>query len=419
MGGEQNGASRWNRVTHESQRRRQAGPLVNDDARQPLSPLLIADFSRVLAGPYCTMMLGDLGADVVKVERPDGGDDTRSWGPPYLDGESTYYLGVNRNKRSVALDLRDTDDLRLAKTLADNADVLVENFRPGTMARFGLDEPAIRRTNPALVYCSITAFGPAAGGHLAGYDLLVQALGGLMSVTGPDPGQPTKVGVAAVDVLAGLFATVGILAALRERDRTGRGQHVEINLMSALLSALANQSAGYVLAQDIPRAMGNAHPSIVPYDTYPTGDGMLVLAVGNDKQFGGLCDVLGVTELARDERFCTNDARVLNRSPLRAELERALASQSARYWTTALTHSGVPAGAVNNIAEAFAYADHLGLQPIRQTSDDDGQLGRQVASPIDLSDTPVAYRTRAPRLGEHSTDIRSWLAALEAQRQTA
>lgn len=392
---------------------------MNYAAGQPLSSILVADFSRVLAGPYCTMTLGDLGADVVKVERPDGGDDTRAWGPPYVGGESTYYLGVNRNKRSVVLDLRDADDLRLAKTLADNADVLVENFRPGTLTRFGLDELTTRRTNPALVYCSITAFGPDAGAHLAGYDLLVQALGGLMSVTGPDPAHPTKVGVAVVDVLAGLFATIGILSALRERDRTGRGQHVQINLMSTLLSALSNQSASYVLAQQIPAAMGNAHPSIVPYDTYPTGDGMIVLAVGNDKQFGRLCDVLGVGELAQDVRFRTNDARVLNREQLRDRLEWVLSARSARDWTTVLTEAGVPAGAVNNIAEAFRYAAHLGLQPIRQSSDDDGPLGRQVASPIQLSDAPVAYRTSAPRLGEHSTEIRSWLARLEAQRQTA
>ncbi len=396
-----------------------AGPPMNFTANQPLSSLLVADFSRVLAGPYCTMTLGDLGADVVKVERPGGGDDTRAWGPPYVDGESTYYVGVNRNKRSVVLDLRDADDLRLAKTLADNADVLVENFRPGTMAGFGLDESTTRQTNPGLVYCSITAFGQDAGAHLAGYDLLVQALGGLMSVTGPNPGQPTKVGVAVVDVLAGLFATVGILSALRERDRTGRGQHVEINLMSTLLSALANQSASYVLAQKIPQAMGNAHPSIVPYDTYPTGDGMIVLAVGNDKQFGRLCEVLGVGDLAQDVRFRTNEARVLNRERLRDRLEWALSARSARDWTTALTDAGVPAGAVNNIAEAFTYASRLGLQPIRQSRDDDGPLGRQVASPISFSDTPVTYRTRAPRLGEHNTEIRSWLAGLEAERQTA
>ena len=354
------------------------------------------------------MTLGDLGAEVVKVERPSG-DETRAFGPPFVDDESAYYLGVNRNKRSIVLDLHDPEDLRVARALAERADVVLQNFRPGVMAWFGLDEPTIRRANPGVVYCSISAFGTAAGHELAGYDLLVQALGGLMSITGPDADNPTKVGVAVVDVLAGLFATVGILAALRERDRSGQGQHVEINLMSALLSALANQSASYVLTDQIPRAMGNGHASIAPYDTYPTGDGTLVLAVGNDKQFAQLCDALGISGLAQDDRFRTNELRVRNRAPLREQLERALASNSAAYWSKALPALGVPAGAVNNIAEAFALAEELGLQPIRTTEDGDIRFGAQVASPINLETTPVSYRTRAPLLGEHSAEIRSWL----------
>ncbi|PJE25431.1 MAG: carnitine dehydratase [Mycobacterium sp.] len=372
-----------------------------------LSSIVVADFSRVLAGPFCTMTLGDLGAEIVKVERP-GGDDTRAWGPPFADGQSTYYLGVNRNKRSIVLDLDDTDDLELATELAQGADVVVENFRPGTMARFGLDEPTLRRMNPGLVYCSISAFGTGAGRQLAGYDLLLQAVGGLMSITGPDDDHPTKVGVALVDVLAGLFATVGILAALRERDGTGLGQHVEVNLMSSLLAALANQSASYVLAEEIPRAMGNGHASIAPYDSYATGDGTIVLAVGNDKQFHALCDALGIPELACDPRFRSNERRVRNRASLREHLEAALASGSAAYWTRTLPALGIPAGAVNNIGQAFTLADELGLHPIRHTEDGDS-LGRQVASPISLSATPVTYRTRAPRLGEHSAEIRGSL----------
>jgi crotonobetainyl-CoA:carnitine CoA-transferase CaiB-like acyl-CoA transferase len=383
--------------------------MTNHGAPPPLSSLLVADFSRVLAGPYCTMTLGDLGAEIVKVE-PPGGDETRAFGPPYVDDESAYYLGVNRNKRSIVLDLHDADDLRLARTLVERADVVVENFRPGVMARFGLDEPTIRRSNPGVVYCSISAFGAAGGRDLPGYDLLVQALGGLMSITGPDTDNPTKVGVALVDVLAGLFATVGIMAALRERDRSGRGQHVEIDLLSALLSALSNQSAGYVLAEDIPRPMGNGHASIAPYDTYRTGDGTIVLAVGNDKQFAHLGDALGIPELARDELFRTNRLRVHNRGPLREHLERALASHSAAHWCKLLLARGVPAGAVNNIAEAFAFAGQLGLQPVRTTADGDGRFGAQVASPINLSATPVSYRTRAPLLGEHSAQIRNWLS---------
>lgn len=387
---------------------------MNDPVRQLRSPILVADFSRVLAGPFCTMTLGDLGAEIVKVERP-GGDDTRAWGPPFVDGDSTYYLGVNRNKRSIVLDLHDPDDLAVATTLAAHADVVVENFRPGTMARFGLDEATLRRANPAVIYCSISAFGTAAGHELAGYDLLVQALGGLMSITGSDADHPTKVGVALVDVLAGLFATVGILAALRERDQNGRGQYVEINLMSSLLSALANQSSSFVLANEIPRAVGNGHASIAPYDTYATGAGPIVLAVGNDKQFVALCDALGVPELAHEHRFRSNELRVQNRDALRHNLEGALATNSAGYWTRILPALGVPAGAVNTLDEAFALAEQLGLHPIRATEDG----SRQVASPLGLSATPVTYRTKAPGLGEHSTEIRDWLAKLAPPRRTA
>ncbi|QLL07690.1 CaiB/BaiF CoA transferase family protein [Mycobacterium vicinigordonae] len=383
---------------------------MNTAAVGPLSPVLVADFSRVLAGPFCTMTLGDLGAEIVKVERP-GGDDTRAWGPPFVDGESTYFLGVNRNKRSIVLDLRDPEDLAVARSLTERADVVVENFRPGTMARFGLDEPTLRQANPAVVYCSISAFGTGAGHELAGYDLLVQALGGLMSITGSDADHPTKVGVALVDVLAGLFATVGILAALRERDRTGLGQRVEIDLMSSLLAALANQSASYVVAGEVPRAMGNGHASIAPYDSYQTGDGAIVLAVGNDKQFTQLCHALSISELAHDRQFSTNELRVHNRELLREHLERALAPNSAAHWSTILPALGIPAGMVNDIAGAFALAEQLGLHPIHDT-DDGEHLGRQVASPIKLSATPVTYRTRAPRLGQHSNDIRSWLSRL-------
>ena len=387
----------------------------------PLAPLLVVDFSRVLAGPFCTMTLGDLGADIIKVERPEG-DDTRGWGPPFVDDESTYYLGVNRNKRSIVLDLRKSADLQVARSLAERADVLVENFRPGTMARFGLDEPTIRRVNPGLVYCSISAFGSGAGSELAGYDLLVQALGGLMSITGPDADHPTKVGVALVDVLAGLFATVGILSALRERDRSGRGQYVEIDLLSTVLSSMANQSAGYVLAEEVSRAMGNGHPSIAPYDSYSTGDGTIVLAVGTDRQFVQLCDALGISDVAQDQRFLTNELRVRNRGVLREYLERALAPNSAAYWSRILPALGIPAGTVNNIAQAFSFAEQLGLQPIRATDDADSRFASQVASPINLSATPVTYRTRAPRLGQHSAEIRHlfWgLAKLTPRRKIA
>ncbi|MBV8998406.1 MAG: CoA transferase, partial [Solirubrobacterales bacterium] len=259
-----------------------------------LAKLRILDFSRVLAGPLATMLLADLGAEVVKVERPGVGDDTRAWGPPYDErGEATYFQAVNRNKRTVALDLRDRDDLARARALANEADVLVENFRPGLLDELGLGYDDLSRDNPAIVYCSITGFGRGDGAQLPGYDLLVQAVGGLMSVTGSPDGEPQKVGVALVDVIAGLFATVGVLAALRHRDSTGVGQRVEVDLLSALLAALVNQASSYTIAGVVPGRMGNAHPSIAPYELYATADGELVLAVGTDRQFATLCDALG------------------------------------------------------------------------------------------------------------------------------
>jgi crotonobetainyl-CoA:carnitine CoA-transferase CaiB-like acyl-CoA transferase len=374
----------------------------------PLTDLLVADFSRVLAGPFCTMTLGDLGAEVIKVERPTG-DDTRAWGPPFLAEQSSYYLAVNRNKQSVVLDLRDPADLEAARELAARADVLIENFRPGTMGRLGLGEHLLRERNPGLIYCSISAFGPGAGRDLPGYDLPVQALGGLMSITGSSESEPTKVGVALVDVLAGLFATVGILAALRERERSGEGQRVEINLLSALLSALANQAAAYVLAGEIPRAIGNGHPSIAPHETFATKDGTLAIAVGTDRQFAELCAALDVPGLASDARFHSNERRVAHRQQLKAILEPQLAHGSTEQWTQALSAADVPAGPVNDLRDAFALAERLGLRPIRQAENDTSPLGRQIASPIALSATPIAYRARAPQLGEQTDEIKRWL----------
>ncbi len=301
---------------------------MSDAPTGPLAGLRVADFSRVLAGPYATMMLGDLGAEVIKVERPPRGDDTRSWGPPHAaDGTSTYFQSVNRNKRTVWLDLADPADRAEALALATSADVLVENLAPGTMARFGLGYQDVAAANPGVVYASISGFGSGAGARMPGYDLLVQAMGGLMSITGPAPDQPTKVGVALVDVLTGLHATVGILAALHERARSGVGQQVAVNLLSSTLSALVNQAQAVVGAGTVPRAMGNAHPSIAPYETLPTADGVLVLAVGNDSQFRSLCEVLGL-DLADDPGFATNPARVANRPALAAILSGALAVPS-------------------------------------------------------------------------------------------
>src|SRR3954454_3954586 len=287
-------------------------------ADMALARLRILDFSRVLAGPLATMVLADLGAEVTKVERPGGGDDTRSWGPPHdAEGEATYFQAVNRNKRSLVLDLGDPDDLAEARRRALAADVVVENFRPGVMAKLGLDHESLAAANPGLVYCSITGFGGSGpGAELPGYDLLVQALGGLMSVTGEPEGEPLKVGVALVDVIAGLYAAVGILAALEHRRESGEGQLVEVDLLSALLAGLVNQSSAFTVAGVVPGRMGNRHPSIAPYELLGCGEGELVLAVGNDRQFRDLCEVLRVSTLADDDRFATNPARVENRAEL-------------------------------------------------------------------------------------------------------
>lgn len=373
-----------------------------------LDGVLVADFSRVLAGPYATMLLADLGADVVKVERPGAGDDTRAWGPPWRHGpdgpEATYFLGVNRNKRSVALDLADPAGLAAARALVNRADVVVENFRPGTMERLGLGHDDVRVGNPGVVYASITGFGRAGGVELPGYDLLVQAVGGLMSVTGPAPGEPTKVGVALVDVITGLHAAIGIQAALRHRDRTGEGQRVEVNLLSSLLSALVNQGAGYVAAGVVPGIMGNRHPSIAPYEVFSTLDRPLALAVGNDRQFRALTQVLDRPELADDPRFATNPARVRDRDALVSLIGPVLAGRSAEEWFARLTEQGVPCGPINDVAGAVAFAGRLGLAPVV----DAGGVPT-VADPLTLERTPVSYRRRPPALGAHTAEVLAWL----------
>jgi crotonobetainyl-CoA:carnitine CoA-transferase CaiB-like acyl-CoA transferase len=367
-----------------------------------LGDLRIVDFSRVLAGPFATMLLADLGAEVTKIERPGSGDDTRAWGPPFDErGEATYFQSVNRNKRSVVLDLADSTDLARARELALDADVLVENFRPGVMDRLGLGYEQLHRENPALIYCSITGFGRGEGAVVPGYDLLVQALGGLMSITGSPDGEPQKVGVALVDVLAGAFSTVGILAALEHRHSSGEGQRVEVNLLLSLLAALVNQGAAYTAGGVVPMRMGNEHPSIAPYGLMRAADRELVVAVGNDRQFAALCRVIEAPQLAEDARFATNDARVNNRAALRAELERRLGKRSADAWVASLREARVPAGLVNDVAAAFGLADSFGLDPVVETVRDDGSTVRLTRNPIGLSATPPGYRAAPPRLDDH------------------
>jgi len=387
------------------------GPVDLTTDRGALSGVLVADFSRVLAGPLASMLLADFGATVIKVESPGAGDDTRHWGPPHVGSMSTYYASVNRNKRSVTLDLTDPADRALAHELARRADVLVENFKPGKLAAFGLGEPALRAANPGLVYCSISGFGAVGGADRPGYDFVAQAVGGLMSITGTRDGGPTKVGVALVDVITGLHAVIGIQAALRDRDRTGAGQLVEVNLLSSLLASLVNQAAGYLNGGGVPGPTGNAHPSIAPYEPLSTGDGQLAVAVGNDRQFRALAGVLGRPELAEDERFATNPARVRHRGVLVAELESVLSTADAAHWSDRLRAAGVACGPVNDLAGAFALATELGLDPVATlTAAGTGAEIATVANPVRLSATPPRYRLAPPELGADSADIRSWLA---------
>lgn len=373
----------------------------------PLRGILVADFSRVLAGPLTTMWLADLGATVVKVERPGGGDETRHWGPPWAGSTSSYFTAANRSKLSLTLDLTSPADLVVAQTLARRADVMVENFRTGTLDRFGLDYASVATRNPGLVYASITGFGSDKGASMPGYDFVVQAVGGLMSITG-SPDAPQKVGVALVDVLTAKDAVIGILAALQARARDGHGQYVEVNLLSSLLASLANQASSFLTTGQPPQAMGNRHPSIAPYETLACQDGSIAIACGNDGQFGRLTEVLGVPGLAVDPRFATNAARVNNRDELAALLEEQLAVKDTAAWETILNDAGVPAGQVGSIASGFALAQSLGLHP---TIELPAPHPPQVSHPIRYSRSEIRAATPPPDSGAHSQDVRDWLTA--------
>jgi crotonobetainyl-CoA:carnitine CoA-transferase CaiB-like acyl-CoA transferase len=371
----------------------------------PLAGLLVADFSRILAGPYATMLLADLGAQVIKVESP-GGDDTRTWMPPVRDGVSTYYLGVNRNKRSVALDLKDSGDLAAAQELARRADVLIENFRPGGLTRFGLDYDTVSAGNARIVYASISGFGSGAGASMPGYDLMVQAISGLMSLTGDPDGSPFRAGISVFDVMAGLHANIGILAALHSRAATGAGQHVEVNLLSSALSGLVNHSSGYVAGGTVPFRMGNAHPSLFPYEPLPTADGELIVIAGNDGQFRKLCQVLDLPGLPEDRRFAHNQDRTANREQLRPILVERLAKRTKDEWFRELLAAGVPCAPINTIDGGVALARELGLDPVVTVGGIPG-----VRSPITFSETPARYELPPPGLDEHGEEIRRWLTS--------
>jgi formyl-CoA transferase len=376
-----------------------------------LDGIVVADFSRVLAGPLATMMLGDLGADVIKVERPETGDETRAWGPPWSGDTSTYYLTINRNKRSITLDLQNEDDRALAARLAARADILVENFMPGTMDRYGLGYEQTREANGKLIYCSITGFGSQGeAATLAGYDFLVQAISGLMSITGDTDGHPLKVGVALVDMITGLYAVSGVLAALKARDASGVGQHVEVSLLDSALSALLNQGSAFLNAGVIPTAKGNRHPSIAPYQIYQAADSAFAVAVGNDGTWKRLCDVIGKDDLAGDARFATNPDRVANINELESVLTAAFSARTAKEWVKLLSEAGVPAGTVNSVEQAYELAERLKLEPILDCIDTRGENVRTARSPLRFSETPVVSGGPPPALGEHGDEIRRWLS---------
>lgn len=375
----------------------------------PLDGLIVADLSRVLAGPYCTMLLADLGATVIKVESP-AGDDTRTWMPPERDGISTYYLSINRNKRSIVLNFKDAGDVALVHELFRRADIVVENFMAGALAKFHLDYDTACSINPSLIYLSISGFGTAEGSWLPGYDLVVQAVSGLMSLTGEPDGPPYRAGISVFDVMTGLHGTIGVLAALNQRNQTGVGQHVEVNLLSSALSGLVNQTGAYTSSGTVPTRMGNAHPSVYPYQVMPTRDRDVIIAAANDRQFRALCEVLGIAEVADDERFNLNADRTANRDELHPILLARLAEWGADDLFVALNKAGVPCGPINSIREGIELAERLGLQPRATVGVGDAAVDT-VRNPIDFSAATPRYELPPPGLGEHSDEIRAWLKA--------
>jgi crotonobetainyl-CoA:carnitine CoA-transferase CaiB-like acyl-CoA transferase len=382
-----------------------------------LSHLTVLDLSRILAGPWAGQTLADLGADVIKIERPGSGDDTRGWGPPFLhdrhghdSSDAAYYLCANRNKRSVTVDFTTVEGQAIVRDLARTADVVLENFKVGGLQAYGLDYESLRSVNPNLIYCSITGFGQTGPyAERAGYDLLVQAMGGLMSITGRADGQdgagPQKAGVAVTDILTGLYAAIGILAALSHRERTGVGQHIDIGLLDVQVACLANQAMNYLITGNAPRRSGNAHPNLVPYQDFPTTDGNMIIAVGNDAQFARLCAVMGLPELAVDPHFVTNKARVINRLALIARLSAVTVTQPTPHWVVALQEVGVPAGPINSLDAVFddpqVRARNMQIELPHPVA---GSVPL-VANPLRMSQTPVSYRSAPPVLGAHTHEV--------------
>ena len=382
----------------------------------PLAHIKVLDLSRVLAGPWAGQLLGDYGADVIKVERPGTGDDTRTWGPPYVktadgsDGtDAAYFLCANRNKRSITIDFTQPEGQRLVRELARSSDVIIENFKLGGLAGYGLDYASLSAEHPGLIYCSITGFGQTGPyAPRAGYDFLIQGMGGLMSITGKRDGEPgagpQKVGVAVTDVLTGLYATTAILAALAHRERTGVGQHIDLALLDVGIASLANQTMNYLASGIVPQRMGNAHPNVVPYQDFPTADGDVIIAVGNDGQFTRLCHALGRPELATDPRYVGNTARIINRDTLIPALADATRARTTAEWVTVFETKGVPCGPINTLDQVFA-DPHVQARGMQHAMDRDGATVQLVANPVRLSETPVTYRRAPPALGADTRDV--------------
>ncbi len=382
----------------------------------PLSDVRVVDLTRVLAGPYCTMMLGDLGAEVIKVEVPGLGDESRQWGPPWAGGESAYYLCVNRNKKSITLNLKDEEARTLLVELVKKSDVLVENFKVGTLERLGLGYETLREVNPGLVYCSITGFGPEGPyKDRPGYDFIVQAMGGIMSITGEPEGPPMKVGVAIVDITTGMFAAYAIVAALRHRDRTGRGQRIDISLLESQVAWLANVASNYLVSGEVPRRYGNAHPNIVPYQTFPTADGWIAVAVGNDRQFERLCKVIGRPELADDPKFATNPSRVRNRDVLVPILEKVFLGRSTEEWCQVLLEADIPVGPINTVDKVLSDPQVIARSMVQEIDHPSAGRVKLVGPPYKLADTPARLRFHPPLLGEHTEEILGGLLGLSEE----
>lgn len=373
-----------------------------------LSDVCVLDLSRVLAGPYCTQLLSDYGAEVIKIEQPGLGDGTRQWGPPWVDGESAYFLSVNRNKKSVTLNLKTPEGQQILKRLVAGADVFIENFRPGTLARLGLDYESLAAVQPGLIYCSITGYGQTGPYRdRPGYDFIIQAQGGIMSITGPADGEPYKVGVAIVDITAGLFAASAILAALHHRERTGKGQYIDVALLDSQVAWLANVAHNYFATGEPPQRYGNAHPNIVPYETFPTADGYVALAVGTDRQYERFCQVVGRPDLWEDERFQTNAGRVTHRDVLVPLLQALFRTRPTQYWVDLMVQAGIPVGPINDIPTVFADPQVQARGMVQEVEHPTaGPI--QVLGPVaKMSETPAQVRSAPPLLGAHTAEVLS------------